>query len=192
MSANLVNIDGTPVAADLIDVGSAGAVKAQIVALADAVVDLLNDAPEGTFLIAFTARRKFLALQDFAKAPNLAAAVPEGEERPEPLVWLLPAVDGEEGRGPRASFEGEYHVDCVIYAKVGVGDAAEALCSDLMALRQQIRDYLKGIVLAVTGGPFDTVARLTGIEGDPAYGLHTLLNFNTFVSAQTLKFRILP
>ena len=152
-------------------------------ALADAVVGALNGAPAGTFGQGFTAQRVFATVNDLTALAAGAA----------PLVQIVPAVDSEErlGGGATGSFQGDYAVDVVILARVGVGDAAETACAALMLLRQQIRESFKRVALTVAGVR-TTRAVLSGVDGDPAFGQRALLEWHCFVSAQTLKFRLLP
>jgi len=157
-----------------------------LVALADAVVAALNGATAGTFTTAFTAARKFAPLIDLKDAPDLTKTPAVS-----PLVLILPGSDDEDrqGGGPRASFLGDYAVDCVIYGRVGVGDAAEALCAMLMDLRQQIRSFL-GKTLVPVSGIKASAGVVAKVDGDPAYGLETLVNTHCFVSAQTFTFKV--
>lgn len=154
-----------------------------VVALADAVVAVINAAPAGTFDQHFTAQRVFATVNDLTALAADAA----------PLVQVVPAVDSEDrlGGGSTGNFEGEYAVDVVILARVGTGPAAEIACAALMLLRQRIRDLFKRVALAVQGTR-PTRAVLTGIDGDPAFGQRALLEWHCFISAQTLKFRLLP
>ena len=154
-----------------------------VVALADAVVAALSGAPAGTFGQAFTAQRRFATVTDLTTLAESTA----------PLVQVVPAVDSEErlGGGATGSFQGDYSVDVVIFARVGVGDAAETACAALMLLRQQIRDSFKRVALTVAGTK-TCKAVLSGIDGDPAFGQRALIEWHCFVSAQTLKFRLLP
>lgn len=154
--------------------------KDNLVALADAVADALN-AAQAQFIVPFTAARKFLPIEDLAKL----------KESDSPLVILHPMADDEErlGGGSVPQFAGTFEVDAVIYRRIGVGEAAEEACEQLMLLRNQIRQFFRSGSLTVNGlksRPLKAV--LAEVDGTPAYGQKTLLEEHCFVSAQTLTF----
>jgi hypothetical protein len=168
--------------------------KSNLVALADATVAALTAAqtpPEGEeesfispFAEAFTAARRFAPLTDLAE-------VKDGDS---PLVYILPLADDEQRQGkPAPAFRGDYEVAVIIYARVGVGDAAETRVEELMLLRGQIREYFKnGVARKLTvAGTTDTFAVLTGIGGNPAYAENILVEQHCFGSAQSLRFALM-
>lgn len=159
--------------------------QSNLVALADAIVAALNAAqPAGgpsAFSEAFTALVRFAPLVDLSE-------VKAGDP---PLVIVLPLADDEQRQGKvPPAFRGDYEVACLIYARVGVGDAAETRCGELMLLRQQIRDFFKAGRLAVAGTT-DTLAVLTGVGGNPAYAENMLIENHCFGSAQSLRFALM-
>lgn len=158
--------------------------QGNLVALADAVAAALNEAATAApadFAVSFTAERRFAEVADMA---TLKTSDP-------PLVLVFPTGDMEErlGGGTRPSFSGTYEIDLVIYARVGVGEAAESACEKLMLLRGQFRDFFKGIRLRVEGQK-GTWAVLESVDGSPAYGMDSLTQRHCFVSAQTLSFAV--
>lgn len=155
--------------------------KANLVALADAVVAALAAAPAGTFAEAFTPAKKFAPMEELA---DLKRTDP-------PLVIVQPISDDEsrQAKGPVAAWQGTYEVALVIWARVGVGDAAETRIGELMRLRGQIREYLKGLRLAVAG-TVDTAGILMEIVASPAYSDAAVIEHHCFGSATGLRYTL--
>jgi hypothetical protein len=161
-----------------------------VVSLADGIVSVLASGMTA-FDTPFTPARKLIAVQELTGVPDLTVAVVPPSPAPQPLVLLIPVSDDEErlGGGTTPSFMGDYSVDCLIYARVGAD--GEALAATLMVLRQQIRDFLKGQILLLTGPRGKTTrAVLERIEGSPAYDHSVLLRQHCFFSAQRFAWKV--
>jgi hypothetical protein len=177
-----------------------------LVSLCDTIVDLLNDAQvteppdptpsEKAFVMDFTAVRRFVAIRDPSlipggEDPDMLGGddAPPAPTLPAPLVAVVPVADPEDllGGGSTPVFFGHYAVDVTIYMRVGKGDAAERVCAMLMDLRQEIREFFKGLKLTVEG--FKTGrALLEAVEEAYAFDSDWLKDEGVFASPQRLKF----
>jgi hypothetical protein len=168
-----------------------------IVALADAIaagLQAAQDANPGVFAMPFTTEVKFIEITDLDTILPLPDAMPKAAKTANPRVIFFPQgpdVETRMGGGANARFHGEYIVDMVIYARVGTGPAAEAICRRLLDLRQQLRDTLKPARLAVQGiRPTYVTLEKIGDDTEGTYGPLPLTQDGLFCSSQSLKWSV--
>ena len=155
--------------------------QGQIVALCDAVVGLISDAPAGTFCKDFKVERLFVPILDTTKISDEVARLD-----------VIPGSDSESrvGGGAQGSFSGTYDVHLVLQQRVGAGPDAEAKIAQLMRLRGQLRDYFKRIAIEVDDETQQFRAVLEAVDAPAPYVLGRLIEQNCFFSEVILAFKV--
>lgn len=144
--------------------------SAKLVALADAVVGLLRDAPAGTFTRIFEPERHYAPVHDLVQLGSLR-------------VLVVPAAVATARATRGQLLEEQLAIDVGVQQRVDSPEDKPEL-DRLMLLVQQIKDYL--LKTAVS----DPEARADSVANDPAYDPDELLEKRLFVSVVTVNYRL--
>ena len=143
---------------------------AEIVAIADAVVETLN---AGKFRQAFTARRYYRPVFDLAQMHELHVSV------------VPKAI--EASPGTRSQTQRDYAIDVAVQKKVAKAEGeASAEIDALMGLVEETADHLR--FKRLEGYP---VAAWVRTQNDPIYAAEHLEQMRQFTSVLTVTYRVL-